>query len=230
MLIPSIDLQGGRVVQLVQGERLAWSSDDVNAWIQRFSAFPLVQVIDLDAAKGEGSNRDLVRSLCQTLPCQVGGGIRTPRAAMDLMSAGARRVIVGSALFGRDFVDRDAASLFADAVGVERLVAAVDGRAGRVVVRGWRASIDVPVTQAIVDLATFAGTFLATLVDGEGQMGGLNRSAALELKQATSRRVIVAGGIRTPEEVDWLDAHGMDAVVGMAIYTGLYPLPEKEAQ
>lgn len=220
MLIPSIDLQGGRVVQLVQGERLAWSTDDVDSWIEKFSRFPIVQVIDLDAARGSGSNRDLVRYVCGRLPCQVGGGIRSTEDASAILEAGARRVIVGSALFGESDVNVESAKAFSQAIGRDRLVAAVDGRGGMVAVRGWQASLDLPVTDAMAALEPWVGAFLATLIDGEGLMGGLDFERAVALKRVTALPLIVAGGIRNIEEVDRLDSLGIDAVVGMAIYTG----------
>lgn len=221
MLIPSIDLQGGLVVQLVQGERLAWSSEDLDGWIERFSGFPAVQVIDLDAAKGAGSNRDLVRRICGRLPCQVGGGIRSVADAFAVIEAGARRVIVGSALFTNAGVNVEAAAAFSDALGRDRLIAAVDSRGGKVAVRGWKATIDLLATDAMAPLEPHVGAFLATLIDGEGRLGGLDLTAAEELRRATSRPLIVAGGVRSMAEVDALHALGMDAVVGMAIYTGV---------
>ena len=221
MLIPSIDLQSGRVVQLVQGERLAWSSDDLDGWIEKFSGFPVVQVIDLDAAKDAGSNRDLVRYICGRLPCQVGGGIRSAEAARAILDHGATRVIVGSALFANNGVDVDAARQFSDAVGRESLVAAIDGQGGRVSVNGWSTTLELLVKDAIAPLQPFVGAFLATLIDGEGKMGGIDIPAVEELRRATTRPLIVAGGIRSMAEVEQLDALGIDAVVGMAIYTGL---------
>jgi len=221
MLIPSIDLQGGKVVQLVQGERLALSSDDLDGWIEKFARFPLVQVIDLDAAKGAGSNRDMVRRICQRLTCQVGGGIRSVPDARATLDEGAHRVIVGSALFTGTGVDLAAAERFSRALGEDRLIAAVDGRGGHVSVSGWKTTLDLPVRDAMAQLEPWAGAFLATLIDGEGGLGGIDMAAAEALRGATARRLIVAGGIRNMAEVDRLDALGMDAVVGMAIYTGL---------
>src|SRR5688572_3731043 len=166
MLIPSIDLQSGRVVQLVQGERLAWSSNDLDGWIEKFSGFPIVQVIDLDAAMDAGTNRDLVRYISERLPCQVGGGIRSAEAARAILDAGARRVIVGSALFANNLVDVEVAREIADAIGRESLVAAIDGRGGRVAVHGWKTTLDLLVKDAMAPLQPFVGAFLATLIDG----------------------------------------------------------------
>jgi phosphoribosylformimino-5-aminoimidazole carboxamide ribotide isomerase len=99
MLIPAIDLKGGKVVQLIQGEKLAIETTDLDHWIERFAGFKRVNVIDLDAAMGSGSNDHLVREICARLPCQVGGGVRSPERAVELCAIGARKVIIGSALF-----------------------------------------------------------------------------------------------------------------------------------
>ena len=211
---------GGRIVQLVQGERLAFATDDLDTWVARFKNFPIVQLIDLDAAKRQGDNDALVRQLCARLPCQVGGGVRTIDDARARIDAGAKRVIVGSALFDNDGIRQTQAAAFADALSPERFIAAVDSRGRRVVVHGWRTTLDLGDVQAVRALSPYAGAFLATVVDGEGMMLGLNTKAAVELRQATDRQLIVAGGIRNECEVDDLDRHGIDAVVGMAIYTG----------
>lgn len=219
-LIPSIDLSGGRIVQLVQGERLAIETDDIDLWIERFARYPLVQLIDLDAARGLGSNDALVTRILSALPCRAGGGIRTIERARALVDAGARDIIVGSALFPGGQPDPAAARAFADAVGRERTTAAVDSRGGLVVVRGWRDSIDVRTVPAIRALDPHVGGFLYTHVDAEGLMGGIDMTAVAAARAAATRRMAAAGGITTLEEVRQLDAMGVDAVVGMALYTG----------
>ena len=220
MLIPSIDLMNGRVVQLVQGERLAFETDDIQTWIDRFSSYPMVQLIDLDAAMGRGDNAALVRQICAALPCQVGGGIRSVDAARQRLDGGARRVIVGSALFDAAGVRVDQAAAFEAAIGRDPFVAAVDSRGGQIVIHGWKTVVPVRAVDAVRALSPHVGAFLATLVDGEGKLGGLDRPAARELRAATARQLIAAGGIRDMAEVNALDAEGIDAVVGMAIYTG----------
>lgn len=220
MLIPSIDLRGGQVVQLVQGARLALSSDDVFGWVDQFRGFPRVQLIDLDGAFESGSNDALVRRICREVPCRVGGGVRTVERALALVDAGAREVIVGSALFGAQGVELEFASRLLDALGEERIVAAVDSRGGRVVVKGWRAETAIGPVDAVRALERFCGGFLYTHVETEGLMQGIDLQAVGRLRAATSRRIAAAGGITTADEVARLDAMGVDAVVGMAIYTG----------
>ncbi len=220
MLIPSIDLQGGRVVQLVQGERLAIASDDVEGWIRRFSHFDRVQLIDLDAAKAEGDNASLVETICARLPCRVGGGVRSVARAEALLTHGARKVIIGSALFRGDRPDLELARSFADAVGAERLIAAVDARGGRVAIHGWRTVLDITPVDAVRALEPFVGEFLYTNVDTEGLMQGTDRQAIEAVRAATTRAIAAAGGITAEAEIAWLDGIGVDAVVGMAVYTG----------
>jgi phosphoribosylformimino-5-aminoimidazole carboxamide ribotide isomerase len=220
MLIPAIDLKDGAVVQLVQGERLAIRDDDVFRWVRRFEKCPKVQVIDLDAAMGTGDNLDLVRELAGSLSCRVGGGIRTVGRARDILGAGAQQIIAGSSLFQGGKPDLEFARALADAVGPERVIAAVDSRGGQVVIHGWKTRLPVTPIEAVKALEPYCGEFLYTHVDSEGLMAGTDLDAILEVRRATSRRVTAAGGITTQQEIDVLDAHAVDAVVGMALYTG----------
>ncbi len=220
MLIPSIDLQNGAVVQLVQGERLAIRDDDIFKWVRTFERFPKVQVIDLDAAMGRGDNLAIVRQIAPALNCRVGGGIRTVERAKDVLAAGAKKIIASSALFRDGRPDVAFAKQLADAVGVDQVIAAVDSKGGRVVIHGWKTPLAITASEAVRALEPFCGEFLYTHVDNEGLMGGTDMDAILAVKNATSRPVTAAGGITTREEIDGLDALGIDAVVGMALYTG----------
>ena len=220
MLIPSIDLQNGRIVQLVQGEKLALETSDTQGWIQRFASYPKVQLVDLDAAMGRGDNLALVKGICSRLPCRVGGGLRTVERAGDVLAAGAHAVIVSSALFADGRVDVEFARRLADNVGRERVIAAVDSRSGHVVIHGWKTMLPITAVDAVRILEPWCDEFLYTHVDTEGLMRGTDLDAIRAVRQATSRRVTAAGGITTREEIDTLDAEGVDAVVGMAIYTG----------
>jgi phosphoribosylformimino-5-aminoimidazole carboxamide ribotide isomerase len=225
MLIPSIDLQAGRIVQLVQGERLALATDDFTGWIERFRSSTEVQLIDLDAARNTGSNAQLVSSICAQLPCRVGGGIRSVERARAVLEDGAQRVIVGSAVFKDGRPDIALAERLEREVGVDRWIAAVDARAGRVVVDGWRTQLSITPEEAMRALEPFAGEFLFTNVDVEGLMRGVDRAAIERVRAATRRRVTAAGGVTSMVEVEWLDSIGVDAVVGMAIYTGRINAP-----
>ena len=220
MLIPAIDLKGGKVVQLIQGEKLAIETTDLDYWIGRFSSYRRVNVIDLDAAMGSGSNDHLVREICGRLPCQVGGGVRTPDRALELRKQGALKVIVGSALFKDGAVNVESARSFSEAVGVERVIGAVDSKAGRVVTHGWQSATGTTAAAAVRALEPYCGEFLYTHVDKEGLMKGTDMAAIRIVRDATRRPLIAAGGVTTQQEIDDLDALGIDAVVGMAIYTG----------
>jgi phosphoribosylformimino-5-aminoimidazole carboxamide ribotide isomerase len=226
MLIPSIDLQAGRIVQLVQGERLALATDDFSGWIARFKSSPQVQLIDLDAAKNAGDNASLVASICAQLPCRVGGGIRSVERARRLLDAGAQRVIVGSAVFRDGRPDLALAERLEREIGVDRWIAAVDARGGRVVVDGWRTQLSITPEDATRALEPYTGEFLFTNVDVEGLMRGVDRSAIERVRAATTRRVTAAGGVTSMVEVEWLDSIGVDAVVGMALYTGRINAPD----
>jgi phosphoribosylformimino-5-aminoimidazole carboxamide ribotide isomerase len=220
MLIPSIDLQGGAVVQLVQGEKLAIRDQDIFKWVRRFERFPKVQVIDLDAAKGTGDNLDIVRQIAPSLSCRVGGGIRSVERAQTVLAAGAQQIIASSALFKNGAPDLDFARALSEAVGRERVIAAVDSRNGHVVIHGWTTELTLTAREAVQALEPFCDEFLYTHVDTEGLMGGTDMAAVLTVRHATTRRLTAAGGITTQKEIDALDALGIDAVVGMAIYTG----------
>ncbi len=223
MLIPAIDLMGGRIVQLVHGETLELAFDDIDYWIERFRPYPLIQLIDLDAAKRQGSNTAIIERIARVLPCQVGGGVRTVADALRLLGAGVQRVIFGSALFSAAGVNTALAGEIATAIGTNQFVASIDTKAGRVAVRGWQDSVDLTPEQAVTALDPFAGGFLYTHVDTEGTMQGFPIERARRLRALTARRLIVAGGIRDQAEIDALHALHVDAVAGMAVYTGSIP-------
>jgi phosphoribosylformimino-5-aminoimidazole carboxamide ribotide isomerase len=223
MLIPSIDLMGGKIVQLVQGSRKELEFDNFQEWIERFSKYPLVQVIDLDAAMGQGHNRELVRELARKLPCQVGGGIRSIDAAQSVLDFGAKRVILGSSLISRGEINAQFAQDAATRLTSEKLVFAVDSRAGRVAIRGWKEITNIAAADMIRTLEPYCSAFLYTHIDTEGLLQGIPLDVVRGLRNVTQRQLIAAGGIRSQDEIDALDAIGVDAVVGMAIYRGLIP-------
>lgn len=221
MLIPSIDLMGGRIVQLVQGEKLKLAFDDFEYWIERFSGYPMVQLIDLDAAMRQGDNAALIAQIAKRLPCQVGGGIRTAEQARALLDAGARRVIFGSILFGSNGVATEVAASLSKSIGREQFIASIDTKGGKVAVRGWKENVNLTPEDALHALDLYCGAFLYTHVDTEGTLQGFPFARAQALRRLTSRQLIVAGGIREQAEIDALDAISVDAVAGMAVYSGL---------
>jgi phosphoribosylformimino-5-aminoimidazole carboxamide ribotide isomerase len=223
MLIPSIDLMDGKIVQLIQGKKKALEFDNFEEWIVRFSKYPLVQLIDLDAAMGRGNNFALVRDIAKRLPCQMGGGIRSPKAARAVLEAGARRVIVGSALFQDGKLSTEFAENLATEIGSTHLVFALDAVGGLVTIHGWQSTTAVGPLEMIQALDRWCDAFLYTHVDTEGLLAGFPQEVIRPLRTATTRQLIAAGGIRSQDEIDALHTMGVDAVVGMAIYQGLIP-------
>ncbi|MFY9645848.1 MAG: HisA/HisF-related TIM barrel protein [Terriglobales bacterium] len=220
MLIPSIDLLGGKIVQLVQGDKKKLEFDNFDYWIDRFSRYPIVQLIDLDAARGVGDNRTLVKQIAGLLPCQVGGGIRDVASALELLQIGARKVIIGSALLTGGRVNRDHARALAEKIPTAALMFALDSRGGHVAIDGWQTKTTITAFDMIRELEQFCETFLYTHIDTEGLMGGIPMDVVHAIRSATTNHLVVAGGITEQREIDSLDALGIDAVVGMALYSG----------
>ncbi len=220
MVIPCIDLMNGRAVQLIGGETKALEREDPLALVEEFAGFPEIQVIDLDAAKGEGSNDTVVRALCARAACRVGGGVRSVERARELAAAGARKVIVGTAAFSSGAIRHEFLAALEKALGRERLIVALDSRGGRIVVKGWRESTSLTAEEVVAQLEPYCGEFLCTCVDREGRMAGTDLDWFRRLRQATALPITAAGGIATLEEVRALDALHIHAALGMAIYTG----------
>ena len=221
MIIPCIDLMGGKVVQLVQGREKALEGGTPLEMIERFAAFPEIQVIDLDAAMGKGSNDDLVELIAARATARVGGGVRSPERARMLVEQGAHRVIVGTAAFQRELLQE-----IADATGPERLIIALDSRGGKVVVKGWQEATEFSAEQVIHQLEPYCSGFLCTYVDKEGLMQGTDLDWFRRLRASTKHELTAAGGITTLEEIRELQKLGIHAALGMAIYTGRLSLDE----
>jgi phosphoribosylformimino-5-aminoimidazole carboxamide ribotide isomerase len=221
VIIPCIDLMGGKVVQLVQGREKALEGGTPLEMLARFAAFPQIQVIDLDAAMDKGSNDDLVELIASRAVARVGGGVRSPERARALIEQGAFRVIVGTAAFERELL-----SEIADAATPERLVIALDSRGGKVVVRGWRETTEFTAEEMIPHLEPYCSGFLCTYVDKEGLMQGTNLEWFRRLRAVTKHELTAAGGIATLDEIHELARLGIHAALGMAIYTGKLNLDE----
>ena len=226
MLIPSIDLIGGKIVQLVQGDKKALEFTNFDDWIAKFASFPLVQLIDLDAAMGKPPNSELVRRFVERLLCQVGGGIRSIEAARIALEGGARRVIVGSSLIKNGAIDLDFAEQLAREFGPDKLVFAIDAKGGQIAIRGWKEITQITPIEMIRALEPYCCAFLYTHIDTEGLLAGLPLDPVRQLRSATSNQLIAAGGISSIHEVEQLDRMKVDAVVGMALYLGHLTLPD----
>lgn len=226
MIIPCIDLMDGKVVQLVQGREKALEGGTPQDMLDRFSAFPEIQVIDLDAAMGRGSNDAIVEYLAARAVTRVGGGVRTAERAAKLVEQGARKVIVGTSAFNADGVNEVLLRSVADTVGRERLVIALDSKGGRIVVKGWRESLSLTAEEVVQRLEPYCGGFLCTYVDKEGMLQGTDLDWFRRLRSATSLELTAAGGITTLDEIRELQRTNIHAALGMAIYTGRLSLAD----
>ena len=225
MLIPCIDLQSGRAVQLVHGRKRRLAVDDVLGLLDRFGGYPLIHVIDLDAAMRKGNNAGLVRQLCaaarkRKMRVRVGGGIRTVAGAAKIAAWGAEKIIVGSAAFRDGRVNHAFLARLSASIGRRRVIVALDTERGRILVRGWREKLRLRPEEVIPELEKYASEFLCTYVDAEGTMRGTNLEWFRALRRATRSPITAAGGIRNKSEVRALARIEMNAAVGMALYTG----------
>jgi phosphoribosylformimino-5-aminoimidazole carboxamide ribotide isomerase len=229
MIIPCIDLMDGKVVQLIQGREKALEAGSLLATIEKFKAFPEIQVIDLDAAMDRGSNDELVRLVASRSAARVGGGVRSVERARALVEQGAHKVIVGTSAFCADGVNENFLRALADAIGRDRLIVALDSKDGRIVVKGWRESTGLTAEQVLVSVEPYCAGFLCTYVDKEGMMQGTDLDWFRRLRAATKLEITAAGGITTLDEVRALLAMNVHAALGMALYTGRLDLRELEA-
>ncbi len=226
MIFPCIDLMEGKVVQLVQGREKALEGGSPDEMLRKFAAFPEIQVIDLDAAMGRGSNDDVVRMLASKAVTRVGGGVRTFERARALIGQGAHRVIVGTSAFTKTGVHEPFLAALRDAVGRERLIVAVDSKNGRIVVKGWREATEFTAEEVLRSLEPYCSGFLCTYVDKEGMLEGTDLDWFRRLRAATGLELTAAGGITTMDEVRALLAMDIHVALGMAIYTGRLRLEE----
>ena len=220
MIIPCIDLMDGKVVQLVQGRDKALEAGAPLEMLDRFAAFPEIQVIDLDAAMGKGENSMLVELLASRATCRVGGGVRTAQRARRLVELGAHRVIVGTAAF------TPALEEIASAVGKERILVAMDSKGGKIVVKGWQEATNFTAEEVVHSLEPYCDGFLCTYVDKEGMMQGTDLDWFRRLRAATTHEITAAGGITTLDDIRQLTAMNIHSALGMAIYTGRLDLAE----
>lgn len=220
MIIPCIDLQDGQAVQLVRGRRRELAVIDVLGLLERFHSYPIIHLIDLDAAMRHGRNSRLVRRLCERAPMRVrvGGGIRTVARAQTLVRWGAEKIIIGSAAFRKGSVNHEFLSALSAEIGRRRIIIALDAERGHVVVHGWRKKLPLRVEDVMPRLAKYCSEFLCTYVDNEGTMLGTNLAWFRRLRIATQLPITAAGGIRTRQEIRALSRLGMNAAVGMALY------------
>jgi phosphoribosylformimino-5-aminoimidazole carboxamide ribotide isomerase len=224
VLIPCIDLQKGQAVQLIHGRKRALAVDDVFSLLRKFSKYPWLHIIDLDAAMGKGANDELVRELCARakkdfgMKIRAGGGIRTVARAEEIARWGANQIIIGSAAFNDGNVNARFLQRLIKNVHRNRIVVALDTAKGQITIHGWRKRIALQAEEVMAQLEPYCSGFLCTDVDREGTMAGANLEWFRKLREATSHPIIAAGGITTHREIAALERMGMDAAVGMAMY------------
>jgi phosphoribosylformimino-5-aminoimidazole carboxamide ribotide isomerase len=220
MIVPCIDLQDGKAVQLVRGRRRELALANVLGLLERFGGYPSIHVIDLDAAMGRGRNSRIVRSICQraAMRVRVGGGIRTVARAETILRWGAEKVIVGSAALRHGDVNHDFLRSLSAKIARRRVIIALDARGGRIVVHGWRKRLRLRPEDVMPRLEQYCSEFLCTYVDNEGTMRGTSLEWFRLLRRATKLPITAAGGIRSRRQVDALSRLRMNAAIGMALY------------
>ena len=220
LVVPCIDIQDGKVVQLVQGREKALEGPDALEMLERFAGFPEIQVIDLDAAMGVGENFAIIEMLASRATCRVGGGVRTPQRARQLVDLGAHQVIVGTAAFTPVFDD------IVSEIGKHNITVALDSKNGEVVVDGWKTSLTTTTDQAIESFSDRCSGYLCTYVDKEGMMEGTDLAWFANLRERTTLPITAAGGITTLQDIRDLFELQIDAAIGMAVYTGRVSLDD----
>jgi phosphoribosyl-ATP pyrophosphohydrolase/phosphoribosyl-AMP cyclohydrolase len=238
MVIASIDIQNGKAVQLRQGSELMLQRDNPGEMAKEFDRYGETAIIDLDAAMGKGTNIELVKSLLRDAECRVGGGIRTAERARELVSLGARKIIIGSAAFrdsrkkgagkegGEFLVNAAFLESLVKKIGRQRVVLAIDARDGEILVDGWKTPTGLDLLETARAVEPFAGELLFTCVEREGTLTGIDMDRVRRLRETVSCAVTVAGGVSTLEEIEAIAALGCDVQLGMALYTGKISLAD----
>lgn len=226
MIIPCIDLMDGKVVQLVQGRTKALEGQSPDEMLDLFSRFPEIQVIDLDAAMGRGSNESILRHIASRARIRAGGGVRSVDRARELLDQGADKVIVGTAAFSANGPNFELLEALRSGLGTGPVTIALDSKDGRIVVKGWQESTRFTAAELIRQLEPYCSGFLCTYVDKEGMMQGTDHAWFAELRGLTEHNMTAAGGITTMDDIRRLSAIGVDCAVGMSIYTGRLSLDE----
>ena len=216
MIIPSIDIMDGKAVQLKQGKEKILERENVFELAEYFGRFGEIAVIDLDAAMGKGNNTELIKELCKVADCRVGGGIRTIEKAREILSYGAKKIIIGTA----------ASELFLSQLPREKVLLAIDTNKGKVVTQGWQTETSNTAEELVRRFDNLCSGYLYTIVEREGMMGGTDIDAIKHIRSITDKELIAAGGISSVEEIIELDKIGAGCQLGMGIYTGKIDLEE----
>lgn len=226
MVVASIDLMGGKAVQLRQGKDKILEHDDPVQLAKTFGRLGDIAVVDLDAAMGQGTNRPIIKQLLKIADCRVGGGVRTVEHAQELISMGAKKVIIGSQAFAGDKINRGFLKELAVAIPRERLMIAVDAVDGTIVTQGWKHNTGLDVFETVAAIENFAGEFLFTNVEREGTMTGIDMKIVKKMRESTRNAITVAGGVYEREQIAQISKLGLNLQLGMALYTGKITLED----
>jgi phosphoribosylformimino-5-aminoimidazole carboxamide ribotide isomerase len=229
-LIPAIDIMKGGVVRLRRGDENAVTKYDAQGtplelarlWCEQGAKY--LHLVDLDAALGRGDNREIVKAIIDDVgtPVQVGGGIRSPEFARDLLDRGAGRIVLGSMALE----DPGAIAVLLEEYGGGRLVVALDHRRGVVLWKGWKESTGRRLEEVLSEFIEMSVEwFLVTDVDRDGAMEGPDIETCSRIQGEAS--IIASGGVRSLDDLLRLKASGVEAaVIGRALYEGRFTLAE----
>lgn len=216
MIIPSIDLMNGKAVQLRQGMEKVLEREDVLELAKYYGRFGEIAVIDLDAAVGNGNNEELIAKICKIASCRVGGGIRDVDKAKKMLALGAKKIIIGTAA-SEDFLSK---------LPKDRVLVAIDAKDGQVATHGWTKTVSATPMEFVRRFNNYCSGFLYTIVEKEGMMAGTDIEAIKQIRSATTKELVAAGGISTVEEIVELQKMNVSTQLGMCIYTGKVSLEE----
>lgn len=216
MIIPSIDLMDGKAVQLKQGKEKVLEREDVFELAEYFGRFGEIAVIDLDAAMGKGNNTEIIKKLCKIADCRVGGGIRSIEKAREILSYGAKKIIIGTA----------ASELFLSQLPKEKVLLAIDTKNGKIMTQGWQIQTSNTAEELVRRFDNLCSGYLYTIVEKEGMMGGTDLEAIKNIRSITEKELTAAGGISSIEEITELDKMKVNCQLGMGIYTGKINIEE----
>lgn len=219
MVISSIDLMDGKVVQLRHGRDKVLEFDNALSLAKEFNKYNEIAVIDLDSAMGRGDNLSLIKELLKVADCRVGGGIRSIEKAKELILSGANKIIIGSGVFKQGVIDHRFLSVLKKEIGQERIIIALDTFNNRIVVSGWQENTGIELFDVIKELESYTNEFLFTFVEREGTMKGIDIEKAKAIREKTDKKITVAGGVSSIDEIKILAEMDIDVQLGMALYT-----------
>jgi len=228
MIYPCIDLEGGEVVQLVKGQKKGIEiAENYMEMAEKFAeAGVAINVIDLDAAKGNGNNVKAIEEIVNIVDARVGGGVRDADKAEEIISAGAKKVIIGTAVFDETGLDYGFLGNTEEAIGKDKMIAALDVKDDKIAVKGWQETINIDPLLVVSGLEEYCSEIQCTCVDKEGMMQGTYLDLFASVRNKTDLKVTAAGGITTLEDIEGLEKMGVNSVIGMSFYTGKISLDE----